>query len=85
MQEVITPTFHACSMEEDGEEDDAAEAIVMDAGSFMMKAGMAGYVEPQTVFNTAVGRPRHQGVMVGMGQKDCYVGQEASGVRSEST
>ena len=84
MDAVLAGGRRLLSMEEDGEEDDAAEAIVMDAGSFMMKAGMAGYVEPQTVFNTAVGRPRHQGVMVGMGQKDCYVGQEASGVRSES-
>lgn len=25
-------------------------------------------------FRSIVGRPRHQGVMVGMGQKDSYVG-----------
>ena len=25
-------------------------------------------------FSSIVGRPRHQGVMVGMGQKDSYVG-----------
>jgi hypothetical protein len=29
------------------------------------------------VFPSIVGRPRHQGVMVGMGQKDAYVGDEA--------
>ncbi|KAK6792269.1 hypothetical protein RDI58_011350 [Solanum bulbocastanum] len=29
------------------------------------------------VFESIVGRPRHIGVMVGMGQKDAYVGDEA--------
>ena len=27
-----------------------------------------------SVISSIVGRPRHQGVMVGMGQKDSYVG-----------
>ena len=31
----------------------------------------------RAVFPSIVGRPRHQGVMVGMGQKDSYVGDEA--------
>ena len=29
------------------------------------------------VFPSLVGRPRHQGIMVGMGQKDSYIGEEA--------
>jgi len=43
----------------------------------MVKAGFAGDDAPRAVFPSIVGRPKHEGVMVGMGQKDCYVGEEA--------
>ena len=60
-------------MADDGE----VSAIVCDNGSGMVKAGFAGDDAPRAVFPSIVGRPRHQGIMVGMGQRDTYVGEEA--------
>ena len=57
--------------------DDDVAALVVDNGSLYCKAGFAGDDDPRTVFPSIVGRPCYQGLMVGMGQKDFYVGYEA--------
>ncbi|XP_076816317.1 actin, cytoplasmic-like [Clavelina lepadiformis] len=60
--------------------DDVA-ALVVDNGSGMCKAGFAREDYPRAVFPSIVGRPRHQAVMVGMGQTASYVGDEAQSKR----
>ena len=43
----------------------------------MVKAGFAGEDAPRSVFSSVIGRPRHQMAMLGMGQKEFYIGDEA--------
>jgi len=62
-------------------DDEEVAALVVDNGTGMVKAGFAGDDAPRAVFPSIVGRPKHTGVMVGMGQKDNYVGEEAQAKR----
>jgi hypothetical protein len=51
------------------------------AGSGMVKAGFSGEDAPRAVFSSIIGRPRHTMAMLGMGQKEFYVGDEAQSRR----
>eukprot|EP01083_Nonionella_stella_P160260 523703_1 len=57
--------------------DEEPTPLVLDNGSGWMRAGFSGDDAPRAAFPMAVGRPRHQGVMVGMSNNDVYVGDEA--------
>lgn len=47
----------------------------------MVKVGLAGEYAPKSVFPSVIGRPKHQGAMMGIGQKDLYIGDQAQAKR----
>lgn len=51
--------------------------IIIDAGSGLIKAGFGGEDGPRNIFNSIVGVPKMLGLMVGMEQRERYVGDEA--------
>ena len=51
-----------------------SEAIMLDIGSYNIKAGFAGEDAPKVIMPTIIGKPKFPGVLVGMDQKDFYVG-----------
>ena len=59
------------------DEEEEQAALVIDNGSGMVKAGFSGDDAPRSVFPSLIGRPRQRAIMVGMGQKDIYIGEEA--------
>lgn len=52
-------------------------SIVVDIGSGITKAGFSGEDGPRSVFSSVVGKPKMPGIIVGMEQKEYYVGEEA--------
>jgi actin len=61
--------------------DSEVPAVVIDNGSGMCKAGVAGEEAPKAVFPSIVGRPKNPGIMVGVDGKDVFVGDEAQAKR----
>ena len=73
---IMAEGYDSSSDSSDGE----PNAIVLDNGSSMCKAGFAGDDAPRAVFSTIIGRNRYPDSnhsMVGLGKNDHYVGDEA--------
>eukprot|EP01002_Notosolenus_urceolatus_P003416 NODE_1898_length_1261_cov_314.945545_g1570_i0.p1 GENE.NODE_1898_length_1261_cov_314.945545_g1570_i0~~NODE_1898_length_1261_cov_314.945545_g1570_i0.p1 ORF type:complete len:378 (-),score=133.64 NODE_1898_length_1261_cov_314.945545_g1570_i0:11-1144(-) len=64
-------------MADDGEQ----QALVVDNGSGMCKAGFAGDDAPRCVFPSIVGRPKTESAMMGTAKKDAYIGDDAQSKR----
>jgi actin len=58
-------------------ESDENSIVIIDNGSGMMKAGLAGEEAPSAVFPSIVGRPKNASAMQGVTQKTEYIGDEA--------
>lgn len=57
--------------------DRSETAVVIDNGSGFIKAGLSGEDCPRVIEPTLIGIPKNPGIMLGMDQKDYYVGHEA--------
>ncbi|XP_065277224.1 actin-related protein T2-like [Emys orbicularis] len=56
-------------------------AVIFDNGSGLCKAGIAGDSAPRSVITAIVGRSKAKATMLGAGQKEFYVGEEAQSKR----
>ncbi|XP_064423835.1 actin isoform X2 [Latimeria chalumnae] len=56
-------------------------AVIFDNGSGLCKAGIAGDNAPRSVITSIVGRSKAKATMLGAGQKEYYIGEEAQAKR----
>ena len=68
-------------MSESDYETEEQMSLVIDNGSGMVKAGFCGDDAPRVVYPSVVGRPKMRQQMIGIAQKDFYVGDEAMSKR----
>ena len=57
--------------------EDENEALVIDIGTGHLKAGFCFEDAPKHMIPMVLGQPKNAGVLVGMDQKDWYIGEEA--------
>ena len=57
--------------------DSDSQAVIIDNGSGMVKAGFSGEEAPTEVFPSIVGVPLNKSALLGVSQKDHYIGEEA--------
>jgi len=57
--------------------DENTPALVIDNGSGVVKAGVAGEDAPRSVFPSVIGYPKYDNIMHSSGAKECHVGDEA--------
>ncbi len=63
------------------EESEEPKYAIIDNGSGMMKAGIAGDEAPSSVFSSIVGKPKGASAMQGVTQKQVYIGDDAMAKR----
>jgi centractin len=51
--------------------------IIIDNGSGVMKAGLGGDEKPTLNFNTYVGRPKHERIMLNANDQEIFIGSAA--------
>ncbi|XP_061458246.1 actin-1-like isoform X3 [Rhineura floridana] len=56
-------------------------SVIFDNGSGLCKAGIAGDSAPRSVITAIVGRSKAKATMLGAGQKEFYIGEEAQSKR----
>ena len=68
-------------MSEEQDTRDSNCPIVIDTGSGVIKAGFSGDATPTAICASVIGRPRHRGVMVGMNEREYFVGDKLNLMR----